>query len=80
MINRPTKDEVELCHYKGTVRGIPGSWVALSTCHGLNGVVFDGLDAHHLERVEDTSLYPGVQNPHYLYNHIHSRQLNRYYI
>lgn len=27
------------CYYQGTVVGDPNSWVALSTCHGLNGVI-----------------------------------------
>ena len=39
-------------HGQGRIRGVKGSWAALSTCEGgINGVVFDGLDAHHIEQV-----------------------------
>ena len=34
MVNKPTRAEVELCHYTGVLRGRPGSWAALSTCEG----------------------------------------------
>uniref|UniRef100_A0A673Z6K2 ADAM metallopeptidase domain 11 n=1 Tax=Salmo trutta TaxID=8032 RepID=A0A673Z6K2_SALTR len=32
----------EHCYYHGRLRGVPGSWVALSTCHGLRGMFSDG--------------------------------------
>jgi hypothetical protein len=47
---KPSREEVDLCHYGGKVRDRPGSWVALSTCHGLSGVVFDGEEMHYVER------------------------------
>lgn len=46
--------EVDLCHYHGKIRGIPESWVALSTCEGgLSGVVYDGTEMHHVEKSVD---------------------------
>lgn len=61
-VHNPTK--VELCHYQGSVRDVPGSWVAVSTCEGLRGVVFDGENLHHIQ--------PGGENldsDHYVYKH-----------
>ncbi|XP_008199895.2 disintegrin and metalloproteinase domain-containing protein 12 [Tribolium castaneum] len=58
---RPRPEEVDLCHYGGKVRNKPGSWVALSTCDGLSGVVFDGEEMHYVEN-KDGDL-------HYLYKH-----------
>ncbi|XP_035385324.1 disintegrin and metalloproteinase domain-containing protein 11-like isoform X2 [Electrophorus electricus] len=39
----------EHCYYHGTLREIPGSWAALSTCHGLCGVFSDGLYSYNVE-------------------------------
>ncbi|KAG7189977.1 hypothetical protein KM043_006137 [Ampulex compressa] len=59
-VHAPSK--VELCHYQGSVRDVPGSWVALSTCRGLRGVIFDGENLHHIQP-EDESL----DSVHYVY-------------
>ncbi|GJQ69047.1 hypothetical protein Trydic_g15703 [Trypoxylus dichotomus] len=64
VIERPTAEEVELCHYRGKIRDKPDSWVALSTCDdSLKGVIFDGVDMHYIEKnsIEDEH--------HYLYKH-----------
>ncbi|XP_032680075.1 uncharacterized protein LOC116848283 [Odontomachus brunneus] len=61
-VHIPSK--VELCHYQGSVRDVPDSWVALSTCRGLRGVIFDGENLHHIHP-EDESL----DSDHYLYKH-----------
>jgi Reprolysin family propeptide len=37
---RPTAEQIDLCEYKGTIRGKPDSWAAVSTCNGLRFVVF----------------------------------------
>ncbi|KYN00635.1 Disintegrin and metalloproteinase domain-containing protein 12, partial [Cyphomyrmex costatus] len=59
-----TPSKVELCHYQGSVRDIPSSWVALSTCRGLRGVIFDGENLHYIHP-EDENL----DSTHYLYKH-----------
>uniref|UniRef100_A0A4W5M1J5 Uncharacterized protein n=1 Tax=Hucho hucho TaxID=62062 RepID=A0A4W5M1J5_9TELE len=39
----------EHCYYQGIVRDIPESFVALSTCHGLHGMFFDGNHTYMIE-------------------------------
>uniref|UniRef100_A0A3Q4AJS0 Uncharacterized protein n=1 Tax=Mola mola TaxID=94237 RepID=A0A3Q4AJS0_MOLML len=39
----------EHCYYQGKVRDIPQSFVALSTCHGLHGMFFDGNHSYMIE-------------------------------
>ncbi|XP_052351440.1 disintegrin and metalloproteinase domain-containing protein 22-like isoform X1 [Oncorhynchus keta] len=39
----------EHCYYQGVVRDIPESFVALSTCHGLHGMFFDGNHTYMIE-------------------------------
>uniref|UniRef100_A0A3P9M4Q8 ADAM metallopeptidase domain 22 n=1 Tax=Oryzias latipes TaxID=8090 RepID=A0A3P9M4Q8_ORYLA len=39
----------EHCYYQGKVRGIPQSFVALSTCHGLHGMFSDGNHTYMIE-------------------------------
>ncbi|XP_063040940.1 disintegrin and metalloproteinase domain-containing protein 11 isoform X2 [Engraulis encrasicolus] len=39
----------EHCYYHGKLRGVPGSWVALSTCHGLYGLFSDGLYSYGIQ-------------------------------
>uniref|UniRef100_A0A4W6C5K1 ADAM metallopeptidase domain 11 n=1 Tax=Lates calcarifer TaxID=8187 RepID=A0A4W6C5K1_LATCA len=41
----------EHCYYHGRVRGLPGSWAALSTCHGLRGMFSDGNFSYGIEPV-----------------------------
>lgn len=41
----------EHCYYHGRVRGINGSWAALSTCHGLQGMFCDGNFSYGIEPV-----------------------------
>lgn len=59
-----TPSKVELCHYQGSVRDLPGSWVALSTCRGLRGVVFDGESLHHIQPEQES-----LDSRHYVYKH-----------
>uniref|UniRef100_A0A7N6BWU6 ADAM metallopeptidase domain 11 n=1 Tax=Anabas testudineus TaxID=64144 RepID=A0A7N6BWU6_ANATE len=42
----------EHCYYHGRVRGLPGSWAALSTCHGLRGMFSDGNFSYGIEPVD----------------------------
>uniref|UniRef100_A0AAR2IX25 ADAM metallopeptidase domain 22 n=1 Tax=Pygocentrus nattereri TaxID=42514 RepID=A0AAR2IX25_PYGNA len=43
----------EHCYYHGKVRDIPESFVALSTCHGLHGMFFDGNHTYMIEPGEE---------------------------
>ncbi|KAJ8344694.1 hypothetical protein SKAU_G00288870 [Synaphobranchus kaupii] len=43
----------EHCYYHGRVRGVPGSWAALSTCHGLRGMFSDGQFSYAIEPALD---------------------------
>lgn len=61
-LHDPSKNE--LCHYQGSVRDVPGSWVALSTCKGLRGVVFDGENLHHIHPEKES-----LESDHYVYKH-----------
>ncbi|KAM6201903.1 disintegrin and metalloproteinase domain-containing protein 22 isoform 2-T2 [Rhynchocyon petersi] len=46
----------EHCYYQGRIRGSPTSFVALSTCHGLHGMFYDGNHTYLIEPEEnDTS-------------------------
>ncbi|XP_014230939.1 disintegrin and metalloproteinase domain-containing protein 33 isoform X2 [Trichogramma pretiosum] len=58
--------KTELCHYQGSIRDIPDSWVAVSTCNGLKGVIFDGKMMHHIQPEQES-----LQAAHYLYKHSH---------
>ncbi|PWA23810.1 hypothetical protein CCH79_00011015 [Gambusia affinis] len=39
----------EHCYYQGRVRDAPRSFAALSTCHGLHGMFFDGNHTYMIE-------------------------------
>uniref|UniRef100_A0A3Q2C824 ADAM metallopeptidase domain 22 n=1 Tax=Cyprinodon variegatus TaxID=28743 RepID=A0A3Q2C824_CYPVA len=39
----------EHCYYQGKIRDVPRSFVALSTCHGLHGMFFDGNHTYMIE-------------------------------
>ena len=76
MVNKPLKSEVELCHYTGSLRGAKGSWAALSTCDGIEGVLYDGSTMHHIARLEQPELAPHLENPHYVYSEQHLKETN----
>ncbi|KAF2356601.1 Peptidase M12B ADAM/reprolysin [Trinorchestia longiramus] len=69
VVRRPTGQDAGLCHYQGTIRDKPGSWAALSTCHGLSGMVYDGNETHYVERLLESE--PSLSSPHYLLSHKH---------
>ncbi|KAJ8917846.1 hypothetical protein NQ315_010759, partial [Exocentrus adspersus] len=68
-VHKPTPQEVDLCQYNGKVRGRPDSWVALSTCDGLSGVIFDGQEMHYVEKDNKIAEGDGVEAAHFLYKH-----------
>ncbi|GAB1289400.1 Disintegrin and metalloproteinase domain-containing protein 22 [Apodemus speciosus] len=43
----------EHCYYQGQIRGNPVSFVALSTCHGLHGMFYDGNHTYLIEPEEN---------------------------
>uniref|UniRef100_A0A8C3KG69 ADAM metallopeptidase domain 22 n=1 Tax=Calidris pygmaea TaxID=425635 RepID=A0A8C3KG69_9CHAR len=45
----------EHCYYQGEIRGNPVSFVALSTCHGLHGMFYDGNHTYLIEPDENYS-------------------------
>ena len=75
-MNKPLKSEVELCHYTGSLRGAKGSWAALSTCDGIEGVLYDGATMHHIARLEQPELASDLENPHYVYSEHHLKETN----
>jgi len=76
VVNKPLKSEVELCHYTGSLRGAKGSWAALSTCDGVEGVLYDGSTMHHIARLEQPELASHLENPHYVYSESHLKETN----
>lgn len=46
----------EHCYYQGRLRDLPGSWAALSTCHGLCGMFSDGFFSYGIEPVQNGSV------------------------
>ncbi|XP_031723650.1 disintegrin and metalloproteinase domain-containing protein 11-like isoform X2 [Anarrhichthys ocellatus] len=49
----------EHCYYQGRLRGLPESWAALSTCHGLCGMFSDGFFSYGIEPVHNGSKQDG---------------------
>ncbi|KAJ3600902.1 hypothetical protein NHX12_031875 [Muraenolepis orangiensis] len=45
----------EHCYYQGRLRGLPHSWAAVSTCHGLRGMFSDGFFSYGMEPVSNGS-------------------------
>uniref|UniRef100_A0A1A9WS33 Peptidase M12B domain-containing protein n=1 Tax=Glossina brevipalpis TaxID=37001 RepID=A0A1A9WS33_9MUSC len=53
-----TKTEIALCHYQGSIRDKPQTYVAVSTCNGgINGIVFDGIDTYFIHSGSDGQLH-----------------------
>ncbi|XP_075148734.1 disintegrin and metalloproteinase domain-containing protein meltrin [Haematobia irritans] len=60
------KTEIDLCHYQGSIRDKPQSYVAVSTCNGgINGVIFDGIDTYFIHSGTDGQL----EDEHLLFRH-----------
>ncbi|KAK7886793.1 hypothetical protein WMY93_026414 [Mugilogobius chulae] len=51
----------EHCYYQGKIRDVPESFVALSTCHGLHGLFFDGNYTYKIEPREHDSKDVSIQ-------------------
>ncbi|CRK98583.1 CLUMA_CG011979, isoform A [Clunio marinus] len=59
-----TKTEIDLCNYQGKIRHNQHSTVAISTCNGIRGVVFDGYDTYYIENDSN-----GSDRKHFLIQH-----------
>ena len=75
-MNKPLEADVELCHYTGSLRGRSHSWAALSTCDGLEGVIYDGEAMHHIAPMQEPEMVAHLSNPHYLYSQEHLKETN----
>ncbi|XP_031572100.1 uncharacterized protein LOC116306186 isoform X2 [Actinia tenebrosa] len=66
-----TQESLDNCYYQGSIKGIPQSIVALTTCNGLSGVIDDGVETYHIEphaNYEDTGahkIYPAKRRKEY---------------
>ncbi|KAI4883840.1 hypothetical protein NFI96_002593 [Prochilodus magdalenae] len=56
----------EHCYYRGEVRGVEDSRVALSTCDGLHGMFDDGVHVYLIEPMKQTHSIDGAARPHTL--------------
>ncbi|VDK60610.1 unnamed protein product [Gongylonema pulchrum] len=62
----PVSRRIENCYYQGTVNGEESSFVALSTCNGLRGVIaFDNGSAYGIWPLDGGD--KGRRHPHVLY-------------
>ncbi|XP_026679659.1 disintegrin and metalloproteinase domain-containing protein 22-like [Diaphorina citri] len=73
--NRTNTKDIELCHYKGVLRDVPGSWAAISTCDNiLRGVVYDGTELNYIEPLYDETVNSINSNHTNLSQHIVYKQ------
>ncbi|KAH7700616.1 Protein UNC-71 [Aphelenchoides avenae] len=64
----PYGKRVENCYYQGTVNGDPASFVALSTCNGIRGIIaFENGTALGIWPLEVAEQHGGRKHPHFLY-------------
>lgn len=42
-------EKTDNCFYQGTVQGLQHSVVAISTCHGIEGMVYDGNETYFIQ-------------------------------
>ncbi|KAK0418307.1 hypothetical protein QR680_013490 [Steinernema hermaphroditum] len=69
------RDRVENCYYQGTVNGDTSSFVALSTCNGLRGVIaFENGTTYGIWPLDGGDR--GRRHPHVLYRVKWSREAN----
>ncbi|XP_059048466.1 disintegrin and metalloproteinase domain-containing protein 19, partial [Achroia grisella] len=73
VIHKPKKEDLDLCQYSGTVRGKPDSWVAVSTCRGIRGIIYDGQQMKYIEPAQGHD----VQSSHYIYDHSDLNAVNK---
>ncbi|CAH0721238.1 unnamed protein product, partial [Brenthis ino] len=64
VLYKPSIEELDICQYSGTVRDRKGSWAALSTCHGVRGIIHDGKQTRYIEPVGNN-----IDSTYYFYDH-----------
>ncbi|CAH2096893.1 unnamed protein product [Euphydryas editha] len=64
VIHKPKIEELDICQYSGKVRGKKGSWVAVSTCNGVRGIIHDGKQMRYIEPQGNK-----IDENHYVYDH-----------
>uniref|UniRef100_A0A665TJ27 ADAM metallopeptidase domain 11 n=1 Tax=Echeneis naucrates TaxID=173247 RepID=A0A665TJ27_ECHNA len=57
----------EHCYYQGRLRGLPESWAAVSTCHGLCGMFSDGFFSYEIEPVLNGTNKVNINSPWVLF-------------
>ncbi|XP_045474100.1 disintegrin and metalloproteinase domain-containing protein 12 [Harmonia axyridis] len=79
MVHKHNNKDVDLCDYHGKVRGKPGSWAAISTCDGLDGVIYDGSELHYVSRHRDSqeASTGNMASKHFLYSHSNLAENNK---
>ncbi|XP_076367803.1 disintegrin and metalloproteinase domain-containing protein 12-like [Tachypleus tridentatus] len=72
VLEKPMKEKQTHCHYHGNLKGNYKSWAAVSTCHGISGVVHDGKDLYYLHPESNA-----VNSSHLILNDSH-RKFNNF--
>uniref|UniRef100_T1JKJ7 Peptidase M12B domain-containing protein n=1 Tax=Strigamia maritima TaxID=126957 RepID=T1JKJ7_STRMM len=62
VIHKPYEKNSSHCYYHGKIENSHASWAAVSTCNGLSGIIFDGVEMHFIERIANST-----DNLHYVY-------------
>ncbi|CAG9569197.1 unnamed protein product [Danaus chrysippus] len=65
VVHKPTLEELDICQYSGKVRDKRGSWVAVSTCDGVRGIIHDGRTMRYIQPADRNE----IDSEHYLYEH-----------
>ena len=66
--NGTSKDQVRECHYRGTIQNHQGySYVALSNCNGLNGLMQRDDQQYFIEPLWNVTIKSDQPHPHVIY-------------
>ena len=66
--NGTSKDEVRECHYRGSIQNHQGfSYVALSNCNGLNGIIQSDNQQYFIEPLWNVTTKSDQPHPHVIY-------------
>uniref|UniRef100_A0A6P8I559 Zinc metalloproteinase-disintegrin-like atrase-A n=1 Tax=Actinia tenebrosa TaxID=6105 RepID=A0A6P8I559_ACTTE len=65
LTSQPFKS-IDNCYYHGTIKGLPKSSVAISTCGGIEGLIFDGNERFYIQPSEEIRNTTHA-NPHIMF-------------